>query len=116
MCDPLVDGVPLAIESLVRDITVRVNIHDPPGPNDPDSGLESCVAQELRLLLKFTDAERVEILLWGAGEEGGCDLATQKKIREISGVVQELIRQLGSKLHVVRGAGQGVVWIHSYWK
>jgi hypothetical protein len=47
--------------------------------------LSSCVAQELRLLLKFTDAERVEILLWGAGEEGGYDLATQVKVREILG-------------------------------
>lgn len=26
--DPLADGVPMAVESLVRNITVRVNIHD----------------------------------------------------------------------------------------
>ena len=74
-----------------------------PRPNDLDSGfsLESCVAPELRLLLKFTAMERVEVLLWGLGNRSGWDLATQRKIKEISGVVIELIMQFRSKLRVV---------------
>jgi hypothetical protein len=52
--------------------------------------------------------DKVEVLLWGSGNRSGCDLATQRKIREISGVVTELIRQLGSKLRVIRQQGRRV--------
>jgi hypothetical protein len=60
------------------------------------------VVKDLRQLLKFTAVDKVEVLLWGSGNRNECDLATQRKIREISGVVTEPIRQLGSKLRVIR--------------
>lgn len=117
MSDHFADGVPIPIESRVQNITVRVNIHDQRRPNDLDSdlGLEGCVAKDLRQLLKFTAAEKVEVMLWGSGNRNGYDLATQRKIKEISGVVAELIGQFGSKLRVIRAAGKEAVWIQSYW-
>jgi hypothetical protein len=114
--DPFADGELMAIESLVRNITVRVNIHDHRGPYDPDSGLESWVARELRLLLKFTGAEKITIWLWGPGAEFGGDPVTLLKIREIAGIVKELINQFTfGVVRVLRAAGTGSMVFNPFW-
>jgi hypothetical protein len=130
--DTLADGKPLRIEDLVRKIMVRVDVVNAWAEDDEDlvtdgedelaSELYSLplverrrrererkklprmprTAHELRRLLAFERAEWVGIEIHGSGALDGSDAGTQKKIKDISSVVKQLIIKFPSQLTILR--------------
>lgn len=107
ICDTLADGKPIAIESLVQRIIVRVDVEDIYDMDDdmvdfmPEGEKEkSWVVRDLRQLLEFTNAEFIRIEVFGRGALDGSDPQTQEKIKEMSGIVKTLIEQFGEKLTI----------------
>jgi hypothetical protein len=129
--DTLADGKPLRIEDLVRKIMVRVDVVNAWAEDDEDlvtdgedvlaSELYSLppverrrrererkklprmprTARELRRLLAFEQAEWVGIEIHGSGAMDGSDARTQKKIKDISSVVKQLIIKFPSQLTIL---------------
>lgn len=56
--------------------------------------------QDLKQLYEFTNAESISIEVRGGGALNGSDLRTQLKIKEMSGIVKELIMRFGDKLAI----------------
>jgi hypothetical protein len=118
--DTLADRSPVAIEPLVRRIQVRVDtkhIHDldnftymPKGETE-----KSWVVRDLRQLLAFKNAELIEIQVHGGGALDGSDLQTQKKIKEMSKIVKQLIEHFGTALAIRKYRGRFVHDLRSYW-
>ena len=130
--DTLADEKPLRIENLVRRIMVRVDVVNAWAEDDDDlitddedvltSELYSLplverrrreqerkklpriprTARELRQLLAFEQAEWVGIEIHGSGALDGSDASTQKKIKDISSVVKQLIIKFPSQLTIFR--------------
>ena len=59
-------------------------------------------AYKLRRLLAFEQAEWVGIEIHGSGALDGSDAGTQKKIKDISSVVKQLIMKFPSQLTILR--------------
>lgn len=82
---------PVAVESLIRDITIRVD-------------RRYCESENLALNLggafRLTDAERISIEVVERGVPNGSDLATQETIKNMSMVVKDLIGHFGPRLEV----------------
>jgi hypothetical protein len=130
--DTLADRKPLRIEDLVRKIMVRVDVVNAWAEDDEDlvtdgedeltSELYSLppverrrrererkklprmprTARELRRLLAFKQAEWVGIEIHGSGALDSSDARTQKKIKDISRVVKQLIIKFPSQLTILR--------------
>jgi hypothetical protein len=130
--DTLADRKPLRIEPLVRNIMVRVDVVNAWAEDVEDlvtdgedvltSELYSLppaerrrrerereklprmprTARELRRLLAFEHAERVGIEIHGSGALDGSDAETQKKIKDISRVVKQLIDKFPTQLTILR--------------
>jgi len=121
--DTLADGKPMAIEPLVRRIMVRVDvehIHDmdnfeymPEGETE-----KSWVVRDLRQLLAFTNAEWIGIEIWGGGALDGSDLGTQQKMKEMSGIVKQLIDRFGDAFTIKKIAREKALFhnLRPYWK
>jgi hypothetical protein len=110
LVNTLADSRPFRVESLVRKIIVTVDlehIHDSMGiPSSPEprgkrkgtgtdniEEVEPWAVRDLKQLLTFTNADWIGIDIRGGGALDGSDLSTQQKIKEISGVVKQLILQ-----------------------
>lgn len=82
---------PATIESLIRDITIRVD-------------RRYCESENLALNLdgafRLTDAERISIEVVERGVPNGSDLATQETIKNMSMVIKDLIGHFGPRLEV----------------
>ena len=103
LADSPTDGVRVAVEELVRRITVRIT-------TDKANG------QDLQHLLKFTNAPRIDIELWVGGPMNGMDLATQQVIREISTAVKELIVHFGTCVSIRKESiGSRPFDLRPYW-
>ncbi|KFY89228.1 hypothetical protein V500_05856 [Pseudogymnoascus sp. VKM F-4518 (FW-2643)] len=101
--DNLADRKPMAIEPLVRGIIVRVDlehIYDIDVAHGTFAPVDGWVVRDLRQLLEFTNAKSIGIEVRGGGAPDGSDLRIQQKIKEISGIVKELIKQYGEKLTI----------------
>ena len=99
--DSLADGKLMAIELHVRRIIARVDLEH---IYDIDvvtfAPVDGWVVQDLKQLLEFTDAESISIEVRGGGALNGSDLRTQLKIKEMSGIVKELIKRFGDKFTI----------------
>lgn len=81
----------VAVESLVRDIAIRVDRRYCEGES---------LTPSLREVFRFTDPERISIEVLDRGVPDGSDLATQDTIKKISRVVKDLIEHFGHRLEV----------------
>lgn len=129
--DTLANKKPLRIEGLVRKIKVRVDVVNAWADDDKDlvtdgedvltSELYSLppverrrrererkklprmprTARELRRLLAFEQAKWVSIEIHGTGALNSSDARTQKKIKDISSVVKQLIVKFPSQLAIL---------------
>lgn len=59
---------------------------------------------ELRQLLSFENAEWIGIEICGRGALDGSDLKTQMKIKEISGIVKQLVEKFQSRFTISKVA------------
>ncbi|PVH67547.1 hypothetical protein DL98DRAFT_398978, partial [Cadophora sp. DSE1049] len=82
-----------------------------------DGKPKSWVARDLRYLSKFTNATWIEIEIWVGGTMDGMDLRTQQKIKELSGIVKELIDQFGDAIAISKASADGIHRhdIRPYW-
>jgi hypothetical protein len=98
----LADGKPFRVEPLIRKIVVTVDtrhIHDMdqfrPSPKLQGKGkgeeADAWAVWDLKQLLALEKAEWVGVEIRGGGALDGIDLQTQLKIKEVSGVVKQLI-------------------------
>jgi hypothetical protein len=135
------DDITVDVPPLVGAITVEVDLHDghnehhtytTPGLDDRldlfgrserrgQGKLARWTQEELRTLLRFTNATKVVVMLRGGGMLDGCDLATQQTVRDIAGVVQELMAQFGDKLGIFKRIERqnrpfATQSIRSYWE
>lgn len=99
--DSLAYGKLMAIELHVRRIIVRVDLEHIYNIAEVTFALaDGWVVQDLKKLYEFTNAESIGIEVRGGGALNGSDLRTQLKIKEMSGIVKELIMLFGDKLAI----------------
>lgn len=129
LCEFLVDALasdePFRVEGLIRRLAVTVDlrhVYDDGTDRSSRGREEGRAVRDLKQLMGLEKAEWIGIYVVGGGAANGSDLATQQKIKEISGVVQELIERFQGRLTIrkVRTEREVLEWggydLRRYWE